>query len=110
MRKKKESYLNFPSLYNEYSALDSCFISKTHVATLASPHEIHLQRMAGKDDAKQVLRLSNKMQIQRIFSSNQENELIITSETAVIKFDLKTNKILGNVSIEAGSNIRQVFI
>jgi hypothetical protein len=28
----------------------------------------------------------------------------------VVKFDLKTSKILGSVSIEAGSNIRQVFI
>ena len=96
--KKKENYLNFPSQSNEYHALDSCFVSKTHIAILATPNEIHLQK-AAKDDSKQVLRLSHKIQIQRIFSSNNENELIFASETAVVKFDLKTSKILGSVSI-----------
>ncbi len=71
--KKKENYLNFPAQSNDYHALDSCFVSKTHIAILATPNEIHLQRAAVKDDSKQVLRLSNKIQIKRIFSSNNEN-------------------------------------
>ena len=71
MIKKKENYLNFPNISHEYPALDSCFISKTHVAILVSPSEIHLQKTSGKEQDKQVLRLSNKMQIQTIFSSDK---------------------------------------
>ena len=44
MIKKKEAYLNFPNVAKQYQALDSCFISKSHVAILASPSEIHLQK------------------------------------------------------------------
>jgi hypothetical protein len=69
MIKKKENYLNFPNVSRQYEALDSCFISKTHVAILISPTEIHLQKVTG-DEKKQILRLSDKMQIQKIFSSS----------------------------------------
>ena len=37
MIKKKESYLNFPNILRQYNALDSCFISKSQIAILASP-------------------------------------------------------------------------
>jgi hypothetical protein len=43
--KKKESYLNFPNVRRQYEAIDSCFLSKTHVAILVSPSEIHIQRI-----------------------------------------------------------------
>ena len=36
MVKKKESYLNFPTLYKQFSALDSCFINNNQVAALKS--------------------------------------------------------------------------
>lgn len=72
MIKKKEAYLNFPNIARQYDAIDSCFISKNQVAALISPTEIHLQKVAG-DEKKQILRLSDKMQILRLFSSSQEN-------------------------------------
>lgn len=45
MIKKKESYLNFPNVRRQYEAIDSCFISKTQVAILASPTEIQIQKI-----------------------------------------------------------------
>ena len=45
MIKKKESYLNFPNVIRQYNALDSCFISKSQIAILASPTEIQLQKV-----------------------------------------------------------------
>jgi hypothetical protein len=69
MLKKKEAYLNFPSIARQYDALDSCFISKLQIAILISPTEIHLQKVAG-DDRKQIMRLSDKLQILRLFSSS----------------------------------------
>jgi hypothetical protein len=69
MVKKKEAYLNFPNVSRQYDAIDSCFISKHQVAILVSPTEIQLQKLLG-DEKKQILRLSDKMQILRIFSSN----------------------------------------
>jgi len=36
--KRKESYLNFPYVISSYSALDSCFISKSQVALLHTPN------------------------------------------------------------------------
>ena len=38
MIKKKENYLNFPTVIQHYSALDSCFISKKGIATLVNHH------------------------------------------------------------------------
>lgn len=73
MVKKKESYLNFPNVRKQYEALDSCFISKTHVANLASPKEIHLQRFEGVEEKNKILRLSDKLEILRLFSSNHES-------------------------------------
>lgn len=70
MIKKKENYLNFPNVMRQYDARDSCFISKTHIAILVSPTEIHLQKILG-DDKKQVLRLSDKMEILKLFSSSK---------------------------------------
>lgn len=70
MIKKKEAYLNFPNIARQYTALDSCFISTTQIAILVSPSEIHLQKVIG-DDKKQILRLSDKMQILRLFNSAQ---------------------------------------
>lgn len=32
--KKKENYLNFPYVMRNYEAKDSCFVSKTRVASL----------------------------------------------------------------------------
>lgn len=72
MIKKKESYLNFPNVRRQYEAIDSCFISKTQVAILASPTEIQIQKIEG-DDKKQILRLSDKMTLLRVFSSSKEN-------------------------------------
>ena len=68
MIKKKEAYLNFPNIARQYDAIDSCFISKLQIAILNSPSEIHLQKVAG-DEKKQILRLSDKMQILHLFSS-----------------------------------------
>lgn len=72
MIKKKESYLNFPNVRRQYEAIDSCFLSKIQVAILASPTEIHFQKIEG-DDKKQILRLSDKMTLLRLFSSSREN-------------------------------------
>lgn len=72
MVKKKEAYLNFPNVSRTFDALDSCFISKTHMAILVSPSEIHLQQVT-TDPKKQILRLSDKMQIQRLFNTTHEN-------------------------------------
>lgn len=72
MIKKKESYLNFPNVRRQYEAIDSCFLSKLQVAILASPTEIHFQKIEG-DDKKQILRLSDKMTLLRLFSSSREN-------------------------------------
>lgn len=47
MVKKKESYLNFPTLCRQYGAIDSCFIGKNQVASLVNPTEIHLQTIEG---------------------------------------------------------------
>jgi hypothetical protein len=38
MIKKKENYLNFPTVVQNYAALDSCFISSKVLAALVSPH------------------------------------------------------------------------
>jgi hypothetical protein len=72
MVKKKEAYLNFPNVERTFDAIDSCFISSTQVAILISPTEIHLQQVKN-DPKKQVLRLSDKMQIQRLFNTTKEN-------------------------------------
>ena len=48
MIKKKENYLNFPTVFKDYSALDSCFISKTRIAILASPKEIKFTSFVNK--------------------------------------------------------------
>jgi hypothetical protein len=57
--KKKESYLNFPYVVRTYEGLDTCFLSKSQVAILHSPHEIHIVSSVVKDDkTKQVLKLN----------------------------------------------------
>ena len=98
MIKKKENYLNFPNIARQYVALDICFISKMEIAILASPSEIHLQKIL-MEDKKQILRLSDKMQIQRLFSSLHEQELIITTSNSVLKYDLKGNKVIGQAEL-----------
>ena len=109
MIKKKEAYLNYPNVARQYDALDSCFISKTQIAILSSPTEIHLQKVTG-DDKKQILRLSDKMQILRLFSSKNESELIISTSNAVLRYDLKGGKVLGQTEIDEGADIRQVVL
>ena len=99
MIKKKEAYLNFPNVARTYEALDSCFISKTHLAMLASPTAIHLQRVTG-DQKKQVLRLNDSIQILRLFNSAHENELIITTVGSVLRYDLKGGKVVGQAEVE----------
>ena len=56
--KKKESYLNYPNMVKSFSGLDSCFISSTHIAVLAAPNAIHLQKIV-HDDKRKVLKLEN---------------------------------------------------
>jgi len=109
MIKKKESYLNFPNVRRQYEAIDSCFLSKTQVAILASPSEIHIQRIEG-EDKKQILRLSDKMTLLRLFSAAQENQLILTTKDAVLKYDLKAGKVLGQAALELDADIRQVVL
>lgn len=109
MIKKKEAYLNFPNVARQYDAIDSCFISKIQTAILVSPTEIHLQKASG-DDKKQILRLSDKMQILRLFSSTNENELIIATLDSVLKYDLKGGKVLGQAEVEKGADIRNVVM
>jgi coatomer subunit alpha len=93
----------------QYEAIDSCFLSKTQVAILVSPSEIHIQRIEG-EDKKQILRLSDKMTLLRLFSSAQENELILTTKDSVLKYDLKAGKTLGQAALEPGADIRQVVL
>lgn len=109
MIKKKEAYLNFPNIARQYDAIDSCFISKIQIAILVSPSEIHLQKVFG-DEKKQILRLSDKMQILRLFNSSQEHELIITTSDSVLKYDLKGGKVLGQLEVEKDIDIRQVVL
>lgn len=109
MVKKKESYLNFPNVRKQFEALDSCFISKTQVAILTSKSEIQLQSFE-VTDKKQILRLSDKLEILRLFSSYRENQLIIVTREAVLQYDLKGGKVLGQTGVEEGADIRQVVI
>lgn len=62
------------------------------------------------DEKKQILRLSDKMQILRLFSSNEQNQIVITTLDSVLKYDLKGGRVLGQVEIEPGADIRQVVI
>ena len=75
------------------------------MAILVSPAEIHLQQIT-TDPKKQILRLSDKMQIQRLFNTTKENELIISTVNSVLRYDLKGSRVLGQVEIEEGSQIR----
>lgn len=98
MVKKKESYLNFPNVRRQYEAIDSCFLSKLQLAILASPTEIHFQKIEG-DEKKQILRLSDKMSLLRVFSSSKENELILTTNDSVLKYDLKAGRVTGQAAL-----------
>lgn len=109
MIKKREAYLNFPNVARQYDALDSCFISQQQIAILASPTEIHLQKVTG-NDKKQILRLSDKMQILRLFSSRNEFELLIATSASVLRYDLNGGKVLGQAEVEEGADIRQVVL
>ena len=71
----------------------SHFVLPTHL-----PSEIHLQKIM-VEDKKQILRLSDKMQIQRLFSASREYELIIVTSNSVLKYDLKGNKVLGQAEL-----------
>lgn len=108
MLKKKEAYLNFPNIEKQYDAIDSCFTSKVQIAILISPSEIHLWKL--REDKKQILRLSDKMQILRLFTSSEENQLIIATSDSVLKYDLKEGKVLGQFEVEKDANIHQVVI
>ena len=50
------------------------------------------------------------MQILRLFSSGRELELIVSTSTAVLMYDLKGNKVFGQVEVEEGADIRQVIL
>ena len=85
--KKKESYLNYPNMIKSFVGLDSCFISRQEMAVLANPSIIHLQKIA-QDDKRKVLRLGEEVQVVRIFSSDKENELILTTTESILKYNL----------------------
>ncbi len=99
--KRKESYLNFPYVVRTYEALDTCFISKTQVAILHSPNELHIVSASNKEDkTRTVLKLSNSLKIRSIFSSMEENVMIFTTENCIAQYDIKNGKILGQQTIE----------
>lgn len=50
------------------------------------------------------------MTLLRLFSSGQENELILTTKDAVLKYDLKAGRVLGQAALEEGSDIRGVVV
>lgn len=50
------------------------------------------------------------MKIQRIFNTTHENELIISTNNSVLRYDLKGSRVLGQVEIEKDSEIRQVVL
>lgn len=50
------------------------------------------------------------MTLLRLFSSAQENELILTTSEAVLKYDLKAGRVLGQAALEAGAEIRAVVV
>jgi coatomer subunit alpha len=79
------------------------------VAILVSPSEIHIQRIEG-DDKKQILRLSDKMTLLRLFSAPHENHLLLTTPEAVLKYDLKAARVVGQTAVEAGAEIRGVVV
>ena len=107
--RKKRHILTILMLQDSMMLLIVAFISKTQIAILSSPTEIHLQKVTG-DDKKQILRLSDKMQILRLFSSKNESELIISTSNAVLRYDLKGGKVLGQTEIDEGADIRQVVL
>ena len=99
--KRKESYLNFPYVIRTYEALDTCFISRSQVAILHSPNELHIVSASNKDDkTRTVLKLSNSLKIKAIFSSMEENVMIFTTENCIAQYDVKNGKILGQLTIE----------
>ena len=102
MIKKKENYLNFPSVFKDYAALDSCFISKNRIAILASPREIKFTSFTTNSEPVKTLSLKDPFSIHRIFHSDRPDQLIFvtTHNSCITKFDVNTKKPIGQEEIE----------
>ena len=73
MIKKKENYLNFPTIIQNYTGLDSCFISKKSIATLVNYHEIKFSTYGSGELSSRNMKVHDSIVIEKIFNTNQEN-------------------------------------
>lgn len=83
-----------------FYTLDSCFISKTEVAVLFSPFEINIISAKKDDNSKTSIKFKKEMNIIKIYSSNEENIILLVAEKCIAQFDVKKGKMLCQLPIE----------
>lgn len=68
---------------------------------ILTPDEISIISSSKKDDnSKKSIKFKKEMNIQKIFNSNNENILILSTVNCLAQFDVKNGKILTQVVME----------
>jgi len=66
-----------------------------------TPDEISIISSSKKDDnSKKSIKFKKEMNIQKIFNSNNENILILSTVNCLAQFDVKNGKILTQLVME----------
>jgi len=55
MIKKKETFLNFPSVSKEFTALDCCFLNADTIVVLTSPSQLKVTQFVNKKNDDKVI-------------------------------------------------------
>ena len=91
-----------------YSGLDSCFISNKTIATLLSHHEIKFSSYLPGSNTSKSIRI-NKFFIKKIFNTNKADEVIIVTENTIAKLNTTTKEIVGGEeNFEEDPDIRSI--
>lgn len=90
-----------------YSALDSCFISSKSIASLVNNHEIKFSTYLPGTGTSRSLKIES-IAIQKIFNTNKENEIIFVTGSTVAKYDTNLRKTVGQETMDEETVVRSI--